>query len=357
MAWGSKKYSKKTNTDPFHADDPVMPWDADSRTAYKAPDPEPVDDADCPSDPFGQAASDFKARVQDAARKATSAAGSADSYTKSFDAKRVKGRSSSRTIITTTTNGVPKTTVFEHSTGNDTLKKAVKIIVTIVVACSILFAIAGAVIAADEERSEVADIPTISNDLGSWHGYEGYESSTAADEAAEQDVNAVVQARMDALTSGQDAAAAERIASRFDETLNSYTGYSAAELGIDTAEYAQWIMTSTSYTTDWTYVDVEDGEASAYLYTKCVDVYDFQSNFVAEVADILNPGRSSGSADSAPTDLALSRVAAAYEQARANATFDEDGFIGVDLTCDDARTWTISDDAWDMTLMSLYILY
>ncbi len=177
------------------------------------------------------------------------------------------------------------------------------------------------------------------------------ELDRAAGEAVEQ--------RLDGLLADPAAGPLhDRAAAYLDEELQSWEGYTAAELGIDADAWATWALTGATYELSSVYA-YDDGTGSAYFDTEARNLYGIISEADAELSDYLDEHDLSVRGDETPAPLSegqRAEVAALWQDACERSGSPEDGFVGVELARTDG-TWTVDEESLDEALGSALGLY
>lgn len=128
----------------------------------------------------------------------------------------------------------------------------------------------------------------LDNDVDNSLASDSYDQNSdySQETANEQEISRAVTDRMDGLS--KDPHAAELAAQGLDSKLQSYLGYTAEELGIDTNTYVEWFFSNLSYQVVYAY-DYGDGTGSASLdvtsplvYQIAGDLYDKSADFLME---------------------------------------------------------------------------
>lgn len=190
----------------------------------------------------------------------------------------------------------------------------------------------------------------VSDGDADWHDTAD-ELDRAAGEAVEQ--------RLDGLLADPAAGPLhDRAAAYLDEELQSWEGYTAAELGIDADAWATWALTGATYELSSVYA-YDDGTGSAYFDTEARNLYGIISEADAELSDYLDEHDLSVRGDETPAPLSegqRAEVAALWQDACERSGSPEDGFVGVELARTDG-TWTVDEESLDEALGSALGLY
>lgn len=296
MAWGDKKNDKRANESPFNAGDPTMPWDISSSTkAYKnrAQDPfgEPAEDGVSAPVVESKAASGQDDWPAHSARPACS--GDSSPFGKSaqtlsqdspFSAPAGNAGLSSAPTPPPPPNfeGLGKRAAQSKAASRSKGKSPAVVVGVIAAACVAFTVILGAIVAFDSFLDEQApsygdtDGPDV---IGSDH--EVYAPETDDEQAAFD----VATSRLGSVASGDDEVVRAAIADDFVDCILSYTGESAASLGLDADAYADWAMRSLVYEIDWVYIDGEADEATVYYYANSCRSYDIAREVCYAISD------------------------------------------------------------------------
>lgn len=177
------------------------------------------------------------------------------------------------------------------------------------------------------------------------------ELDLAAGEAVEQRLNELLA----------DPAAGslhDRAAAYLDEELQSWEGYTAAELGIDADAWATWALTGATYELSSVYA-YDDGTGSAYFDTEARNLNSIISEADTELYDYLSEHGLSARDGEEPAPLSeeqRAEVAALWQDACERAASPEGAFVSVELARV-GETWTVDEESLDEALESALGLY
>lgn len=195
---------------------------------------------------------------------------------------------------------------------------------------------------ADSGYSEIDEIIN-SNDSGA--------VATEELSAAEQQATDAGVAELEKLAT-QDESIVQYLAADLDEGFTEAMGMSHADLGIDPADLARWMLTDFSYTTDGVYVYEEDGEGTMYADLEMRDSYAFMLNFY----DKVNALNSSEEIKTMTEDDAKARIGELYYEAMDETTDMTTYYASIDLV-KEGDQWVVDQDSWEEELDYMFGIY
>ncbi|HJF66078.1 MAG TPA: DUF4190 domain-containing protein [Slackia equolifaciens] len=177
--------------------------------------------------------------------------------------------------------------------------------------------------------------------------------AVATDElsAAEQQATDAGVAELEKLAT-QDESMVQYLAADLDEGFTEAMDMSHADLGIDPADLARWMLTDFSYTTDGVYVYEEDGEGTMYADLEMRDSYAFMLNFY----DKVNALNSSEEIKTMTEDDAKARIGELYYEAMDETTDMTTYYASIDLV-KEGDQWVVDQDSWEEELDYMFGIY
>ena len=177
--------------------------------------------------------------------------------------------------------------------------------------------------------------------------------AVATDElsAAEQQATDAGVAELEKLAT-QDESMVQYLAADLDEGFTEAMDMSHADLGIDPADLARWMLTDFSYTTDGVYVYEEDGEGTMYADLEIRDSYAFMLNFY----DKVNALNSSEEIKTMTEDDAKARIGELYYEAMDETTDMTTYYASIDLV-KEGDQWVVDQDSWEEELDYMFGIY
>lgn len=177
--------------------------------------------------------------------------------------------------------------------------------------------------------------------------------AVATDElsAAEQQATDAGVAELEKLAT-QDESMVQYLAADLDEGFTEAMDMSHADLGIDPADLARWMLTDFSYTTDGVYVYEEDGEGTMYADLETRDSYAFMLNFY----DKVNALNSSEEIKTMTEDDAKARIGELYYEAMDETTDMTTYYASIDLV-KEGDQWVVDQDSWEEELDYMFGIY
>lgn len=335
----AKWTQRDSNSDPFNAGEPTLPWDdpsqlhdecaLDDTPGYDAPSKEPDDyDAPSPSDDVGGTARRRAERARQAA--------------KSFKAQGGAG--------------------WTHG------KLSFNWIVGIVVLSMLLGGVGSLFGAVADFAGGI--VSGVTQGVFSDDGLTYWEDDLSPEptfyinkEAGEEAITTLTEGRLDSLASDGELLA--DIAEGFSEDCRTSLGRTADELGIDASALALWLVQGLEYEVDEAYCfngyDGAAPEGSVFLDTLSYDFSSLVWEFVSEAKTyLLEEGLVDW--DSVPTaELAgehrdMLRGMLAEELAAAERS--RELYVGFDFSCDADEIWSFNEEAYRVGLFqALGVLY
>lgn len=157
-------------------------------------------------------------------------------------------------------------------------------------------------------------------------------------------------AQLDKLAN-KDAATVQYLAAAYDKLFKEQTDYTLSDLGVDSTEFAQWLLGDFNYDS----VNVttySDGTGSANASVTVRDVSAFLTTFTTEIQSLLD----SGAGSSMDMTTAKVKVGEIFKGAMATTTDTAEKFATFDLV-KKGGTWSVDDDSWESELDYLFGLY
>lgn len=149
----------------------------------------------------------------------------------------------------------------------------------------------------------------------------------------------------------KDAATVQYLAAAYDKLFKEQTDYTLSDLGVDSTEFAQWLLGDFNYDS----VNVttySDGTGSANASVTVRDVSAFLTTFTTEIQSLLDSGAGS-SMDMATAKVKVGEI---FKGAMATTTDTAEKFATFDLV-KKGGTWSVDDDSWESELDYLFGLY
>lgn len=311
--------------DPFNAGEPILPWDepstyvggeGDDCAFGDAPYQSPTksrDNYDAPSSHDPSARAQFEdAQDRREARRAAKAAAKTAKRQARAELKRATGSKPFR--------------IF----------KTIFIIVLLVNLLPVIFGLFGLIF--DDVLPEIFD------DGSSVE--ETHLPRPVADDVQERECIDTVAARLDQIANGEDETIRATIVAQLEGGFSDALGYSAAELGIDPNEYADWLFASFSYEITSVYV-YEDGSASLFFDSWSASSYAVEDDMTTAIYDYLDAeGLLRDSSRPPLTEEQRSAVHALFVESLAGA--DSDDYFCANVLLDDiVDVWTIDEEEFE----------
>lgn len=174
-------------------------------------------------------------------------------------------------------------------------------------------------------------------------------SSAAADDAA---VKAAAEQTLGSFAN-PDQALLARVAEKADDAFRDSTDLALSDVGVDSVEFAQWLMGGVTYTmTDDDAYAYSDGTGTAFAETQSRSLYVLNEVLYDDVTAYVE--QSGGFADEAEYQAKLAELLPAAMEKVAGTT--EESFLMLDFT-KTGDAWTVDDDSFEEALEQMFGLW
>lgn len=199
------------------------------------------------------------------------------------------------------------------------------------------------------------------NDLdanrGSYNSTFGEQSGSYSSEdllsSDEEAVQAAAAAELDKLVA-QDEGTIQLLAAQLDEGFIEGMGMSHADLGVDPADLARWMLADFSYVPDGTYVDSYGNTKTATMFVdiKLRDSYKFMTNFYNKVSEF----EQSEEVKTMSQYEAALRIGELYKATMDEMTDMTSWYASIELE-NQGGQWVVDQDDWNGELDAMFGIY
>nr|WP_073293356.1 hypothetical protein [Parolsenella massiliensis] len=202
-----------------------------------------------------------------------------------------------------------------------------------------------------------ANVPLVEATDESDDGTEENDAAKARDDAEAEDraVSDAATARLDNLF--DDPTTGDLIKRGLDRQLKTNFGYTANELGIDTAAYEKWFLGTIDYRLSCAQA-YGDGTGFAAFDVTSPDIYRLFNDFYTKTSDYVFSNRLYGTYGPdgvavALTDEQKAQMSAYFNEALSKAAVRDDGYLSAWLSKGNDGTWMVDDTSLRETLTYL----